>query len=569
MPLDPGSIVENRYRLDRMLGQGGMGAVYKAWDMRLAQWVALKENTLATADAQAQFEQEAKVLARLRHPNLPRVIDHFITAQGTQYLVMDFVEGMNLSELLRSRGRLMPEEVMQWLGQICEALNYLHSQNPPIIHRDIKPQNIRITPDGRALLVDFGLSKVGTQQQRTATGALGVTPGFSPPEQYGAAHTDHRSDIYALAATLYALFTGETPPDSIQRAIANAVLKAPRQMNAAITPALEAALLHGLETQPGRRPTSIVAFQQEIEGALRSAHTNLAPPTLIVGRRPDSTPRTAAPPTAGRASAPRPPTEPRPARGFPVWAWFAIGGGAVVLLLVVALTMALGGRSTATPTAIALATATLAPGPTATTATSADGATVTPAGTRTEQGQTTNLATATPAQIAIATATPAPTATSAPLATATRSSPTPAPPTPKPTDTTAPATPTRRPTPRPANVSTTPILLSPVDGYTLWPRDSENFQWKWTGRALSSNEGFELRMWQGNNPDHPGVAPPVAYVNDPNHVYTLYVGSIRATPGIIEIPTDTWIDVYWTVAVVQLTPYQRTGPEAKPFWIHT
>ncbi len=300
MPLAVGSVLENRYRLDLMLGQGGMGAVYKAWDMRLAQWVALKENNLATADAQAQFEQEAKVLARLRHPNLPRVIDHFITAQGTQYLVMDFVEGMNLSELLRSRGRLMPDEVMQWLGQICEALNYLHSQNPPIIHRDIKPQNIRITPDGRAVLVDFGLSKVGTQQQRTATGALGVTPGFSPPEQYGAARTDHRSDIYALAATLYALFTGETPPDSIQRAIANAVLKPPRQMNAAITPALEAALMHGLETQPGRRPTSIVAFQQEIEGALRSAHTNLAPPTVIMGRRPDSTPRTAGPPTAGR-----------------------------------------------------------------------------------------------------------------------------------------------------------------------------------------------------------------------------------------------------------------------------
>lgn len=305
MPLNAGSILENRYRLDRLLGQGGMGAVYKAWDMRLEQWVALKENTLATVDAQTQFEQEARVLARLRQPNLPRVIDHFITAQGIQYLVMDFVEGMNLSELLQSRGRLMPNEVMQWLGQICEALNYLHSQNPPIIHRDIKPQNIRMTPDGRAVLVDFGLSKVGSQQQRTATGALGVTPGFSPPEQYGAAHTDHRSDIYALAATLYALFTGETPPDSIQRAIANVALKPPRQMNAAITPALETALLHGLETQPNRRPTSIIAFQQEIENALRTANTNLAPPTMIVGRRPDSTPRTAAPPTAGRVSTDR------------------------------------------------------------------------------------------------------------------------------------------------------------------------------------------------------------------------------------------------------------------------
>lgn len=562
MPLNAGSILENRYRLDRLLGQGGMGAVYKAWDMRLEQWVALKENTLATVDAQTQFEQEARVLARLRQPNLPRVIDHFITAQGIQYLVMDFVEGMNLSELLQSRGRLMPNEVMQWLGQICEALNYLHSQNPPIIHRDIKPQNIRMTPDGRAVLVDFGLSKVGSQQQRTATGALGVTPGFSPPEQYGAAHTDHRSDIYALAATLYALFTGETPPDSIQRAIANVALKPPRQMNAAITPALETALLHGLETQPNRRPTSIIAFQQEIENALRTANTNLAPPTMIVGRRPDSTPRTAAPPTAGRVSTPRPQTTPRPARGFPMWGWFALGGGAIVLLLAVALTMTTGGRTPATPTTVALATATLAATPIKAAVVEA---TSTPSGTRTEQGQTTNLPTAT-AVPATATVAPA-TATSLPAATAT-----PLPPTatkPPPTATPAPATPTRRPTARPANVSTTPILLSPVDGYTLWPRDSENFQWKWTGRALSSNEGFELRMWKANNPDHPGVAPPVPYVNDASHVYSLYVGSIRATPGVQDIPTDTWVDVYWTVAVVQIQPYNRTGAEAKPFWIHT
>ena len=559
MALNPGSSLENRYRLDRLLGQGGMGAVYRAWDMRLEQWVALKENNLATADAQIQFEQEAKVLARLRHSNLPRVIDHFITAQGIQYLVMDFVEGMNLADMLRSRGRLLPDEVMQWLSQICGALHYMHTQNPPIIHRDIKPQNIRVTPDGRAVLVDFGLTKVGAQQQRTATGALGVTPGFSPPEQYGAAHTDQRSDIYSLAATLYALFTGETPPDSIQRAIANMVLKSPREMNAAISPALEAALVHGLETQPGRRPASIIAFQQELETALAGVNTNLAPPTAMAGRRPDSAPRNAGA-ASGRMSTPRPQTAPRPARGFPVWGWFALGGGAVVLLLIVALSMASGGRSNATPTVVAVATATLAPVPTATPANTdgptAAGATVTPLGSRTDQGQTSNLPTATPI-VVIVTATPLPTATTPPL------------PSPTPTPTAVPATPTRRPTPRPANVATTPILLSPVDGYTLWPRDSENFQWKWTGRALTSNEGFELRMWKANNPDHPGVAPPVPYVNNPNHVYSLYVGSIRATPGVQEIPTDDWIDVYWTVAVVQLNPYQRTGQEAKPFWIHT
>lgn len=564
MPLNPGSILEGRYRLDRLLGQGGMGAVYRAWDLRLEQWVALKENTLTTTDAQTQFAQEARVLARLHHHNLPRVIDHFITAQGVQYLVMDFIEGKNLAEELQARGRLLPNEVMGWFGQICDALHYMHSQNPPIIHRDIKPQNIRVTPDGRAVLVDFGLTKVGSQQQRTATGALGITPGFSPPEQYGAAHTDQRSDIYALTATLYALFTGETPPDSVQRAIANTVLKPPRSLNGAISPALEAALLHGLETQPSRRPTTVRAFQADMETALRTANANLAPPTVIE-RRPDSKPRTA----GGRVSTPRPASQPRPAGGFPMWGWFALGGAAIVVLLVLALGLATGGRNRDGGTPVAgRPTVTLAPRPADATA---DSPTLAAANTPVGQGQTTNLPTATTLiQEIIATPTEAPATPTKPPATPTKPPATPTrAPTATPTETPVPAPPTRRPTPRPSNVATTPILLSPVDGYTLWPRDSETFQWKWTGRALTSNEGFELRMWKSDNPDHPGVAPPVPYVNNPNHIYSLTIGSIRATPGVNEIPTDSWIDVYWTVAVVQLDPYVRTGQEAKPFWIHT
>lgn len=262
--------LENRYRVENLLGQGGMGAVYRAWDERLRMVVALKENALVTPDARAQFEREALVLARLHHSNLPKVTDHFVTADGLQYLVMTFIEGLNLAELLAAHGRQSPAQVTAWLGQVCDALTYLHSQNPPIIHRDIKPQNIKITPDGHVFLVDFGLSKVGSTYQSTASGALGVTPGFSPLEQYGSAHTDPRSDVYALTATLYAMLTGETPPESVNRAVGTAALILPHTINPDLGPALERALLHGLEMQPTNRPATVAVLRQELEVGLGS-----------------------------------------------------------------------------------------------------------------------------------------------------------------------------------------------------------------------------------------------------------------------------------------------------------
>lgn len=353
MSLQPGSTIEGRYRVERLLGQGGMGAVYQAWDLRLAQWVAIKENALTAAEAQTQFEQEARVLARLRHPNLPRVIDHFITSAGVQYLVMDFVDGPNLAELVRARGRQAPADVNAWLGQVCDALTYLHSQNPPVIHRDIKPQNIKLTPDGRAILVDFGLSKVGAGRERTATGALGITPGFSPPEQYGAGRTDQRSDIFALAATLYAALTGETPPDSVQRAIQSIQLVPPRKFNPSLSPTLEGALLHGLDTQPARRPTSVREFQAELQQALGTTPDQPAAPLIAAGAaaagltRPPSVPR-------------QPSTPPPPARGgIPAWAWFAMGIIVVVLLLGSGIFLATRGKpETETPAAVSLASET-------------------------------------------------------------------------------------------------------------------------------------------------------------------------------------------------------------------
>jgi serine/threonine protein kinase len=227
MVLSKGRVLENRYRVAALLGQGGMGAVYRATDLRFNTTVAVKENRMATAESQRQFSREAGLLHRLRHPNLPRVTDHFsIPGQG-QYLVMDYVEGQDLNQVLARQGPVPEAQALEWMGQVLEALAYLHSRN--IIHRDVKPANVKITPEGLVFLVDFGLAKVYDPGQETTVGARGVTPGYAPPEQYGLGRTDARSDIYSAAATLYALLTGYTPPDALQCMTRQAVFVTPRQ----------------------------------------------------------------------------------------------------------------------------------------------------------------------------------------------------------------------------------------------------------------------------------------------------------------------------------------------------
>ncbi|MBN1149006.1 MAG: serine/threonine protein kinase, partial [Anaerolineales bacterium] len=202
MPLAQGQTLHNRYRIVGLLGQGGFGAVYRAWDITFEIPCAIKENTETSEAAQRQFLREAKLLHVLRHPNLPLVKDYFFLPSQGQYLVMDYVEGQDLGEMLLN-GPLEEARVLPWIMQVCDALSYLHSQNPPVIHRDIKPGNIKITPQGKAVLVDFGISKVYDPAMATTVGARAVTPGYSPPEQYGKGTTDARSDLYALGATLY------------------------------------------------------------------------------------------------------------------------------------------------------------------------------------------------------------------------------------------------------------------------------------------------------------------------------------------------------------------------------
>jgi len=217
VPLSQGQILNNRYRIVGLLGQGGFGAVYRAWDLNIERPVALKENLDTSPEAQRQFKREAQILYDLSHPNLPRVSDHFSLPGQGQYLVMEFIEGEDLQQMIKRLGPLDEAQVVEWLLQVSQALAYLHTRQPPIIHRDIKPANIRIKPDGVALLVDFGVAKVYDPQLRTTIGARAITPGYAPQEQYGQGVTDARTDIYALGATAYTCLTGQVPVESIQR----------------------------------------------------------------------------------------------------------------------------------------------------------------------------------------------------------------------------------------------------------------------------------------------------------------------------------------------------------------
>jgi len=291
MAIKTGTVLIDRYRIVKLLGQGGFGAVYRAWDLRLEGPVAVKVNFDTSREAILQFEREAKILFKLKHTNLPRVSDHFsILGQG-QYLVMDYIEGNDLQEMLLQEGGPLPEErVLEWISQVCDALEYLHSQNPSIIHRDIKPANIKITPDGKAMLVDFGIAKIHDATLATAVGARAVTPGFSPLEQYGVGSTNPQSDVYALGATCYALLTGKTPPESIQR-VGNDPLVPPLHLNENLSPNTADILLKAMQLDTTQRLKSATEFKTGLSSSQGILQSQILPTVPIaapskVGRLP-------------------------------------------------------------------------------------------------------------------------------------------------------------------------------------------------------------------------------------------------------------------------------------------
>jgi serine/threonine protein kinase len=267
MPLQQGQVLEQRYRIETLLGQGGMGAVYRATDLRFNTSVAIKENLTVTPDAQRQFSREAALLHQMRHPNLPRVTDHFFLPGQGQYLVMDYVEGEDLKQLLNRRGSLAETQALAWIQQALDALTYLHSRN--VIHRDVKPANVKITPQGQVFLVDFGLAKVYEPSQETTIGARGATPGYAPPEQYGQGRTDARSDVYSAGATLYAMLAGQPPADALLLTLHQVELIPLHELNPGVSPWVEAAVMKAMQIQPADRFQTAAEFR----GAL------LEPPT--------------------------------------------------------------------------------------------------------------------------------------------------------------------------------------------------------------------------------------------------------------------------------------------------
>src|SRR5579885_153184 len=248
--LEPNSVLQKRYRIIKQLGQGGMGAVYEAIDQRVKCMVVLKRTLFDHEDLRRAFEREARLLANLRHPALPKVTDHFVEGGG-QYLVMEHIPGQDLGQMLKAFGRpFAPAEVLLGADELLRVLDYLHGLNPPILHRDIKPSNLKLTESGEVFLLDFGLAKGAAGQMSTIGRAVRSFPGYTPsyapleqilrsdsqqPERHWvevlnqidpveverilATPTDERADLYSLGATLHHLLTNEMPTNAGYRAL--------------------------------------------------------------------------------------------------------------------------------------------------------------------------------------------------------------------------------------------------------------------------------------------------------------------------------------------------------------
>ena len=339
MALTTGQVLQNRYRIVALLGEGGMGAVYRAWHIGLEKPVALKEmvpqpglDAATLAQFRTQFRQEAVVLGKLAHRHLVAVTDYF-EEQGNDYLVMAFVEGENLADRIKREGAIPEAQVVVWAGQLLDALAYCHGQG--VIHRDIKPQNVVITPEGEAVLVDFGLVKLwDPADPRTKTVMRGVgTPEYAPPEQWGMPghHTDPRSDLYSLGATLYHALTGQAPPTASERMAYPRQFQTPRERNGKVSVPMDAVIARAMALACDDRWPDAIGMAQGLMATLSKPHGMSA---SDLGPTPTGTRRL---PEVSQA--------PRSGIGMiPVWGW---GLGGVVLVVGLALGIGSLGRNKA------------------------------------------------------------------------------------------------------------------------------------------------------------------------------------------------------------------------------
>lgn len=281
-PLAQNTLIQNRYLVIHLIGKGGMGEVYLAVDQRLGSAVALKRTFFAGDEMLGNaFEREARTLARMRHPVLPKVSDHF-GENDEQYLVMEHISGDDLSKRLEAAGKPFPVSwVLFWADQLLDALSYLHTHEPPIIHRDIKPQNLKLTDENHVILLDFGLSKTTTGQtnisQSGSTGSVvGYTPHYAPMEQIRGIGTSARSDLYSLAATLYQLMTNTVPVDALSRAdsMLNELpdpIKPPHELNPEVPSSVSEIILRAMEVSQEKR----FANAREMQRSLRKAFSDI------------------------------------------------------------------------------------------------------------------------------------------------------------------------------------------------------------------------------------------------------------------------------------------------------
>lgn len=279
-------MIQGRYLIIQMIGKGGMGEVYLAVDQRLGSAIALKRTFFAGDEMLGNaFEREARILARMRHPVLPKVSDHF--AEGDeQFLVMEHISGDDLSKRLEVAQKPFPLTwVMFWADQLLDALSYLHSHEPPIIHRDIKPQNLKLTDENHIILLDFGLSKSSTGNTVASAGSgssgstasvVGYTPHYAPMEQIRGIGTNPRSDLYSLSATLYQLLTNTVPPDALSRADSlingeDDPIKPLNEINNELPKAVSDVILKAMEISQEKRYETA----KEMQKALRRAYASM------------------------------------------------------------------------------------------------------------------------------------------------------------------------------------------------------------------------------------------------------------------------------------------------------
>ncbi|MDQ5845727.1 MAG: serine/threonine protein kinase [Acidobacteriota bacterium] len=277
--LPPGTVLQGRYEIVRQLGRGGMGAVYEAADQRLGITIALKETLSSEPSMRKQFEHEARLLASMQHPALPRVSDHFLEGNRA-FLVMQFIGGVDLARIIAQQPGPFPrDQVIAWADQLLDALIYLHSHDRQVIHRDIKPHNLKLTATGQIALLDFGLAKAQTPDISVTSSRafFGYTRHYAPLEQIQDQRTDPRSDIYALGATLYHLLTGIKPPDAMVRATAvlNSEpdpLKFANQIHPAVGPEISSILNKAMAQRSEHRYASADEFREALRRVGRTNH---------------------------------------------------------------------------------------------------------------------------------------------------------------------------------------------------------------------------------------------------------------------------------------------------------